>query len=128
MAWCTTTPDPYYKRTACRVYVAAIDGVAGTAGADALATRENVANAWLSMHMPGRKRLNLVHPQRRPRTSRLVRCFINANQAVTQFKHVVPSTQGIDFIISDIQADYSPQRDNDELRILSSVFDIISNN
>ena len=27
-----------------------------------------------------------------------------------------------------IQADYSPQRDNDELRILSSVLDIISNN
>jgi hypothetical protein len=78
--------------------VAAIDGVAGTAVADALAARENVANAWLSMHMPGRKRLNLCHPPQRPRTSRLVRCFVNTYQAVTQFKHIVPSTQWIEFL------------------------------
>ena len=77
-ACCTTTRSILQES---RVYVAAIDGVAGTAVEGGLTTRGTVVNAWLSMHIPDEKCYTLLFPGNTVglRTSRLVGRLVNAN-------------------------------------------------
>jgi len=93
MACGTTTKSILQENRFFKVYVAAIDGVAGTPVEGGLTTRGTVVNAWLSILTPEGKGYTSLFPIECEglRTSRLVGRLVNADQAVTQFKHVVPA-------------------------------------
>lgn len=84
-------------------------------------------NARLSIEMPVGEISKIDERTTGELTSSGVGCLINTNKAVTQFEHVIPSDEMSKPFNSFMRMKNVPERDDDKLRILSSVLDVVGN-